>query len=320
MDPRQLQRHKLRNIIQSVMLLGGMALLLMVVGWILAGSTGVWFAAVGAILLAGGQQVSPQVLFRMYQARRLTAADAPVLFQIVDTLAQRAELSVTPRLYYIPSAMMNAFTVGQLPNAAIGVTDGLLRRLTQRELLGVLAHEISHIVHRDTWVMGLADVVSRTTSLCATAGQILLIIAVPSMLLSSYHPPWLLILLLLIAPTLSSLLQLALSRTREFDADLEAARLTGDPDGLAAALAKFERYQHGFLERILMPGRHLPDPSLLRTHPTTAERIERLRTLAGEQLRPHHTPMPTASGFVPLAAQIPHVVRVPRWRPGGLWY
>ena len=320
MDTQQLQRHKFRNGLQAVLLLGGMAVLLMVVGWVLAGTIGIWVAALGTLILAGGQRVSPQMLFRMYRARRLTPAEAPTLFRVIEVLAQRAALPVLPSLYYIPSAMLNAFTVGQLPNVAIGVTDGLLRRLTQRELVGVLAHEMSHIVHRDTWVMGLADVVSRTTSLCANAGQLLLIISIPSMLLSAYSPPWLLILILLSAPTLSALLQLALSRTREFDADLEAVRLIGDADGLAAALARLVRYQHGFLERLLMPGRRLPDPTLLRTHPTTEERIERLQTLTGEHHRPRHAPMPVEAGFVPMATHIPHVIRVPRWRPGGLWY
>jgi heat shock protein HtpX len=156
--------------------------------------------------------------------------------------------------------------------------------------------------------------------MCATVGQILLIIAVPSMLLSQYSPPWILLLLLLSAPTLSALLQLALSRAREFDADLEAARLTGDPEGLASALAKLEYYQHGFLERIFLPGRRLPEPSLLRTHPTTEERINRLRSLEGETALPRRALIPDAAGLVPVAGQMPQVVRVPRWRLGGLWY
>ena len=320
MDSQQVISHKRRNVIQSILLLGGMALLLIAMGWLIAGLTGIWFAVAGTILLAGGQRISPHMVFHMYRARRLTPAEAPVLLRIVQLLTQRANLPATPHVYYIPSAMLNAFTVGQQQHAAIGVTDGLLRRLNQRELAGVLAHEISHILNRDTWVMGLADVVSRTTSMCATAGQILLLIALPSMLLSQYTPPWILILLLLAAPTLSALLQLALSRTREFDADLEAAKLTGDPAGLASALAKLEYYQHGFLERIFLPGRHLPDPSLLRTHPTTKERIDRLRALKPEPYGPTHTPLFPSTDRSPFIGHVPQVIRVPRWRLGGLWY
>jgi heat shock protein HtpX len=318
MDPRRVTSHKLRNIIQTVLLLGGMTALLMLVGWLLAGSTGLWCAAAGIVLLAGGQRLAPQALFRMYRARRLTPAEAPALFRIVEALTQRARLPVTPRLYYIPSAMMNAFTVGQQHSAAIGVTDGLIRRLSQRELAGVLAHEISHILHRDTWVMGMADVVSRMTAMGALVGKLFLLLAVPAMLLSQFSPPWMLILVLLSAPTVSALLHLALSRTREFDADLEAAQLTGDPAGLASALAKLEYDHHGVFARLFFPGRRLPEPSLLRTHPTTAGRIARLRALAGDRGLQRHTPMPTAARRVPLTVQIPQVVHLLRWCPEGV--
>ena len=93
--------------------------------------------------------------------------------------------------------------------------------------------------------------------------------------------PWLVVPLLLFAPQNATLLQLALSRARELDADLDAAGLTGDPGGLASALAKLERYQRGAWEQILIPGRRLPEPSVLRTHPPTAERIARLEALSG---------------------------------------
>ncbi len=97
-----------------------------------------------------------------------------------------------------------------------------------------------------------------------------------------------------------ALLQLALARTREFDADLEAAQLTGDPAGLASALAKLEYYHHGGFERLFLPSRRLPEPSLLRTHPPTAGRIERLRALAGDRGLQRHTPLPTAARRVPV--------------------
>lgn len=126
MDTQQISSHKRRNILQSVLLLGGMTALLISIGWLIAGLIGIWFALAGVILLAGGQRISPQMVFRMYRARRLTPVEAPVLLRMVDLLRQRAELPVTPQVYYIPSAMMNAFAVGQPNHAAIGVTDGLL--------------------------------------------------------------------------------------------------------------------------------------------------------------------------------------------------
>jgi heat shock protein HtpX len=113
-----------------------------------------------------------------------------------------------------------------------------------------------------------------------------LIIGLPMWLGGAGRLPWLLVPLLMFAPQLTMLLQLALSRSREFDADLDAAGLTGDPAGLASALAKLERHQRGLWERILLPGRQLPEPSLLRSHPPTEERIARLAALSGATTEP----------------------------------
>ncbi len=154
--------------------------------------------------------------------------------------------------------MLNAFAVGTRKHAAIAVTDGLVRQLDMRELVGVVAHEISHVRNNDLWVMGLADMFSRTTSILSLIGQFLLFLNLPLILLSQVTVNWFAIFLLIFAPNLSALAQLALARTREFDADLNAARLTGDPDGLASALVKIERAQGGWLERIFMPNRRVP--------------------------------------------------------------
>jgi heat shock protein HtpX len=318
---QRLMSRKTTNLVQSILLLGGMTLLLALLGWLMAGGLGLLVAAGGVIIVGLGPQVSPQVLLRMYRARQLTPSHAPALFRLIHDLAQRANLTNPPRLYYIPSHMMNAFAIGKRDNAAIAVTDGLLRRLNRRELAGVLAHEISHVNNNDIWVMGLADVVSRLTSVLSLSGQFLLLLSLPMMLFGSYSPPWLLFLLLISAPTLSALFQLALSRTREYDADLDAAWLTGDPSGLASALAKLERYQHGFLERILLPGRRIPDPSLLRTHPTTEDRIQRLLSLNDAEItqpasRSAHFPAEPFS----FSTQMPQIVQHPRWRLSGLWF
>jgi heat shock protein HtpX len=125
--------------------------------------------------------------------------------------------------------------------------------------------------------------------------------------------PWLALLVLLAAPTLSALVQLALSRNREYEADLAAAELTGDPAVLASALDKLERYQGRFWEQILMPGRRVLDPSLLRTHPDTEDRVARLLSLV-----PQRKPL-TVQGDAGLG---PYAVppRRPRYRPPGLWY
>ncbi len=133
--------------------------------------------------------------------------------------------------------------------------------------------------------MGLADLFSRLTSLLSLLGLSLLLLYLPLALLTQVEFNGLALLLLVLAPHLSALAQLGLSRTREYDADLNAAALTGEPEALARALVKIEQLQHGWWERILLPGRKIPEPSLLRTHPPTAERVERLL-----QLRPQRPP------------------------------
>ncbi len=298
-NPQHVASRKLINVGQSVLLLGGMALLLALLGWAIAGSVGLLVAAGGMVLLLIGPQLSPRVILRMYRTRPLTPHEAPVIYRMLQTLAQRAELVSPPQLYYAPSAMMNAFTIGRRDDAAITVTDGLVRRLSHRELIGVLAHEISHIRNNDTWVMGLAGAVSRLTSILSRMGQVVLLVSIPMLLLGAYSPPWLLLLLLICAPTLSDLLQLALSRRREFDADLDAARLTGDPVGLASALDKLEHHQAGLWERIFLPSRNVPNPALLRTHPTTQERIRRLLALQDGRVSQRPVALPSS----PVAAR-----------------
>jgi heat shock protein HtpX len=149
-----------------------------------------------------------------------------------------------PRLYVVPSKMMNAFAVGRREESAIAITDALARNLTTRELAGVLAHEISHVAAEDVKVMAFADMVSRFTSLMSTVGLFSLVFNLVGFA-GGYgaQVPWEGVIVLLAAPSVGGLLQMALSRTREFDADLNAAALTGDPDGLASALAKLERAQ-----------------------------------------------------------------------------
>jgi heat shock protein HtpX len=280
LDARQQRRHKLRNLAQSVILLGGMIGLLALCGWMLFGPDGVIGMALGgALALAFSPKISPGLVLRLYRARELTPPELPEVFAVLDRLTQRAGLRHRPKLYYVPSRMLNAFAVGQREDAVIALTDGMLRSLTLRELAGVLAHETSHIRNNDLWLMGLADLVGRLTRLMTMVGLVLLILALPVWLGGGANLPWLVIFLLVFAPQLTTLLQLALSRAREYEADLDAAGLTGDPMGLAAALAKLERFQRGVWEQILMPGYRLPEPSLLRSHPPTEQRIARLREL-----------------------------------------
>lgn len=292
MNHHRFSRYRLRNLLHSALLLGGMVLLLGLVGSFF-GMAAATLAAVGGVaLLSAGARTSPRWVMRAHRAQPLAFHQAPDLHRLVAELARRAELPRAPALYLVPSAMMNAFAVGKGESSAVGVTAALLRSLDRRELAGVLAHEISHIAHRDLWVMGLADTFSRTTRTLSFIGQVLLLLALPLVLLGEIELPWLPLLLLIAAPTMSALLQLALSRTREFEADLAAAELTGDPRGLASALARLEYQGGGWLRRLLGLARPRSGAvDLLRSHPATAERIERLRSLAPASPRSMPRPM-----------------------------
>lgn len=315
-----LRRHKIGNLVQSLLLLGGMVLMLALCGWILAGPDGVmWALFGGGLSLLLSPRVSPRMILGMFGARRLSYADAPPLFEAVGAIAHRAGLPAPPELWYIASPTLNAFAVGRRRHSAIAVTDGLLRSLNLRELAGVLAHEISHIRNNDLAVMGLADTVTNLTRLMSLFGILLLIINLPLLVMQPGAMPWLAILLLIAAPWGGALMQLALSRTREFDADLDAAHLTGDPEGIATALARIEGLQRGPWEGSLFPGRRTAAiPSLLRTHPHTEERVRRLMEL-GAGRRP---PRPAFPGLdrAPVPLVLPRVVRRPRYRMGGYWY
>lgn len=305
-------KHRLRNALQTVGLVAGMACLMALAGWLLAGPTGVWWAGGLTVLaLALTPRLSPRFVLRLYQARPLSRAEAPGLYGIAEAMARRAGLSRIPRLYYLPSPVANAFTVGAGGEVAMALSDGLLRAMDTRELAAVMAHETAHAAGGDLALMNLADVISRVTAALAMAGQFLLVLNLPLILLGASPVSWGLVLVLVFAPGASALLQLALSRTREFSADAEAARLTGDPLALASALGKMERAESGFWSRLLLPGHRSPHPSLLRTHPVHAERIARLRELAQDQGR-HVSAEPFVLPFPPPAGR-------PRWRVGGFW-
>jgi heat shock protein HtpX len=316
LDAAERRRHKLRNALQSVLLLGGMVGLLAVCGWLLFGPDGVVGMALGAALaLIFGPRLSPQMVLRLYAARPLAPEQLPAVFDALARLTERAGLERMPRIYYIRSSMLNAFSVGNREDAAIALTDGVLRRLDLRELAGVLAHEISHIRNRDLWLMSLADLTARLTRVMTLFGLGLVIVGLPLWLGGGGQPPGLLILLLLFAPQLTVLLQLALSRAREFEADLDAAGLTGDPAGLISALAKLERAQGGLWEQILMPGYRLPEPSLLRSHPPTGQRIARLRALYGQTAASG----PAFAAAAPVGLAGPAIARQPHGRLLGHW-
>ncbi|HVL84342.1 MAG TPA: zinc metalloprotease HtpX [Pseudonocardia sp.] len=280
LDPRVRRRHHVRNLAQTLLLLGGMVAVLAAVAWAVFGAAGLlWAVVAGVVVVAFRPAVPPRWVLAAYRARAVGPRTAPELHRYLRVLAERACLPVVPALYYVASPMVNAFAVGSREDPAVVVTDGLLRRLTRRELVGVLAHEISHVRSGDLQIMTLSDTVGRITHVLAYAGVLVVLLTLPVTLGGEGPSPLWSVAFLTLLPTSVTLLQLALSRSREYDADLAAAVLTGDPDGLAAALEKLERHDGRIWERLMVPHRRPPDPLLLRTHPPTAERTRRLREL-----------------------------------------
>lgn len=273
--------HKWLNFLHSALILIAMGLILCLLGWLIAGVPGIfWSLLIGLTVIVITSRMSPLTALKAHNAYALHPSRAPRIYQIVKELSRSAGLSFTPTLYFIPSPSINAYSVGHKHNAVIALTAGMLRSLNNREIIGVLAHEISHIRNNDIWIMNLADAASRVTNLLALTGQFLLLLNLPLILMEEHHISWWIIGLLIFAPSLSALMQLALARTREFDADIDAAMLTNDPLGLAQALAKLEYSTGSWLEKIFWPGKRSEIPSVLRTHPKTEDRIQRLVSLA----------------------------------------
>lgn len=321
LDSARLDEHRRRNLKQSTLLVVAMALIVMLSASLIWS----WIGALGAttvvvILALIGPRVPPEAVMRLYKGVPVHATHGAELYRLVAALAERAQLTHQPSLYVIPSTTMNAFATGSPRRAAIGITEGLLRRLELRQVAAVIAHEMSHIRNNDLHVMAMADALTRFAQLLAYLGLLLAAVNIPAMVLGFETFPWLAVLVLYLAPMLASLLQMGLSRTREYDADREAAGLTGDPAGLAAALTALERYQGRFWEDLMLPvpARRIPFPSLLRSHPDTASRIARLEEIAAEP-----------SPWRPLAGEAKAVGPLwgaggnstsPRHRVLGLWY
>ena len=309
-----------RNDVHAAILLGGLGLLTAFSGWLLWSWAGVLAALTSLAAIAHfAPRLPPEAIMRLYRAKPIDPAHGGQILQVVDVLSARAGLAAAPAVYVIASMTVNAFAAGTPQKAAIAVTEGLLRRLSLRELTGVLGHELSHIANNDLGVMSLADVMTRFTQALSYLAIFLAIFNLPGLLLGDSDVSLRALLLLYLAPMLGSLLQLALARAREFDADRAGASLTGDPAGLAAALNRIERVQGTLWEDMMLPvpGRRIPAPSVLRTHPPTEERIERLRLLEGAHLPPPidvpEEPMLSLAGVGPGDMR-------PRLRFPGVWF
>ncbi len=319
LDQETLRHHQHNNLTHTVLLLAGMGAVLAVTAYLLWGLVGLAFIfIVVGLITAFSQRVPPELLMKLYSAVPLPP-DRSQLSQIVDELSNRAQLPTRPNLYVIPSATLNAFAAGTPNNPAIAITEGLFRQLTMREIVGVLAHEISHIRNNDTWVMGVADLLSRLVQPLFYVAIAITFINLLGTLTGEPPMSWTGVLLLYLAPAISSLMQLGLSRTREYDADVEAVMLTGDPMGLASALRRLDNETGRFWEDLALPvpTRKVPQPSLLRTHPPTQERVNRILALSKNNSTPPiivaDEPMISVVSFGPSELR-------PRYRWPGVWY
>jgi heat shock protein HtpX len=274
---------------RTTLLMAALIALLGVGGWAFGGSTGlVVMVVVGLAINVGSYWFSDRLALMAHRARPVTREQAPELYAVVERLTRQAGMPM-PTIHVIPSASPNAFATGRGPrHAAVAVTEGLLQLVDERELTGVLAHGISHVRDRDVLIGTIAAGIAGAISAIGYVLRWGLIFggARDDRRDSSGLA---LIAWVIVAPIIALLLQLAISRAREYGADAAGARLTRDPDALADALARLE---YGSQRRpyeyagpatahlfILNPLRGRSILALLSTHPPTEERIARLRAM-----------------------------------------
>jgi len=259
----------------SALAIAAMTLLLAVCGWIVGGTEGVRRALAGSAPRPDGSAISRETMHRWFGAHLLSPAEFPELFNILAEVCSRAGLFRLPDLYCVAASRdMNAYALGNPEGAAIVVTEGLLRGMTRGEIGGILAHEVAHIRNNDAWTMSWAAALHRAIEWTSLTGLALLRARHGGM--TDNQPS---AALLSAAPGLGRLLGLALSRTRELDADATALALTGDSRALIAALDKLERH-HAGLPVLSLTAREDDPMRLLRSHPATSERVGALLNLA----------------------------------------
>ena len=274
------------NMIRTTVLLAGLTGLLLLIGGLVGGRSGMFLALIFSFVMNfGAYWYSDKLVLKMYHAREVSSTDAPDLYSMVQRLAQNAGLPM-PRLYIVDTPMANAFATGRDPqHAAVAVTTGITRILNRNELEGVVAHELAHIKNRDTLISTIAATIAGVITFLATMAQWSLIFGGND---DDRGNPLGILAMAILAPIAATIIQLAISRGREFGADAGGAKICGDPLSLASALAKLETAAgavradvnpstaHMF---IVNPLKGRTFASLFSTHPSTEERISRLRSL-----------------------------------------
>lgn len=287
--------HNHNNGLKTVLLLGGLWAVLLAIGWVVASGTGssvfIWvFALIGLASTAYSYWNSDKLALRSMRAIPVTEEQAPGYYRIARELSQWANQPM-PRLFIAPTMSPNAFATGRNPeNSAVCVTEGILQMLDERELRGVLGHELMHVYNRDILTSSVAAAVA---GVITSAAQMFLIFGGGDRRNAN---PIAAIAMALLAPFAASLIRMAISRTREFDADEDGSRLTGDPLALASALRKIEqgvqlaplpqdqRLVNASHLMIANPFRGGGAAKMFATHPPMSERIGRLERMAGRPL------------------------------------
>jgi len=275
------------NWFKTALLMAAIVALFGMVGAMIGGAQGMLMALVlGGAMNLIAYWFSDKMVLSMYNAHEVDETSAPQFYGIVRDLASRAGLPM-PRVYLIDEAQPNAFATGRNPeHAAVAATTGTLQILTARELRGVMAHELAHVRHRDILLSSVSATVAGAISALAQFGMFF------GSRDSDRPNPVLSILVMIVAPIAAMLIQFAISRAREFEADRGGAEISGDPGALADALLKIERYAKGLpMETaeahpataqmmIVNPLSGGGVAGLFSTHPSTEERVARLRAIA----------------------------------------
>ena len=274
------------NMIRTTLLLAGLTGILLLIGGFLGGRGGMLIALILSVLMNfGSYWYSDKLVLKMYKARELSETESPELFGMVQNLAAKAGLPM-PRLYVVDNPMPNAFATGRDPkHAAVAVTTGITRILNKEELAGVISHELAHVKNRDTLISTIAATIAGVITFMANMAQWSLIFGGGD---DDGANPLGILAMAILAPIAATIVQLAISRGREFEADATGARIFGNPFPLASALAKLEAGNRAVQSDVNPSTAHMfiVNPlkgkavaSLFSTHPSTEERIARLRAM-----------------------------------------